>query len=90
MGSLTAIGLLPVVAEHRIEGGQNGAAAVAEDVPDTLLAQYLDDDLRAREALSSSRVVRFSAVSDDGGGRLVQHGRTNSNETGFVGIVAAN
>jgi acetolactate synthase I/III small subunit len=49
--------VLLVVAEHRVVGRQDRAAAVAEDRVDALVGQHLHDDLGAREAGALSRVA---------------------------------
>ena len=60
-GDRRVAGLVPVlvvVAEHRVVGGQDGAAAVAEDRLHALVGEDLHDHLGAGHALAGERVGR--------------------------------
>jgi hypothetical protein len=64
-----ALALRLVVGKNRVVGGQDRAAAVAEDGGHALIGQHLDDDLRpahrpARERMSRLRDCLFDAVHD--------------------------
>ena len=52
----SAAALLCVVAEHRVVGRQDGAAAVAENGRYALVGEHLDDHLRAGHLLAGERM----------------------------------
>ena len=53
--ALAVVGL--VVAKNGVVGGQNGAAAVAEDGLDALVSEDLDNNVRAGHRLPGERVL---------------------------------
>ena len=57
-------GLLGVIEEYGVVGGQDGAAAVAENRGDALIRQHLHDHLGAGHFLTGKRMAGGAGLDD--------------------------